>query len=231
MFSSNETLNTGFNNLLYLSPIKNNINIKEKDSETCSNSKSSNSKKSISPFNSANSKYENFISSELMNHINEISPNQIKIPFQNNLLSIENETNYLLKCYEDKNKKEKKFENFYSKNFVKKLNFNECLNCSLNEINCSLNPNINNIYKGFEELCQDEDKKKIFSKKGSKVDKLKKKKNIQKNYIERSGDWECFKCKNMNFSYRKFCNLCNFSKKKSIILFEEKKKKMFQIFN
>ena len=30
----------------------------------------------------------------------------------------------------------------------------------------------------------------------------------KKNFVEREGDWTCFYCKNLNFSFRKKCNRC-----------------------
>ena len=39
--------------------------------------------------------------------------------------------------------------------------------------------------------------------------KIKKNKNKnKKNFIEREGDWTCFYCGNLNFSFRKNCNRC-----------------------
>ena len=39
--------------------------------------------------------------------------------------------------------------------------------------------------------------------------------NKQKQFSERLGDWICFNCKNLNFSFRKFCNRCQLSKEES----------------
>jgi hypothetical protein len=44
------------------------------------------------------------------------------------------------------------------------------------------------------------------------VKKKIKNKKIQKNFTEREGDWTCFNCKNLNFSFRKKCNRCKISK-------------------
>lgn len=41
----------------------------------------------------------------------------------------------------------------------------------------------------------------------SQVDKKKK-----KPFVERIGDWSCFKCKNLNFSFRLACNRCQLTK-------------------
>lgn len=37
-----------------------------------------------------------------------------------------------------------------------------------------------------------------------------KKMKVKKRLVERSGDWTCLKCKNVNFSFRKNCNRCSF---------------------
>lgn len=37
----------------------------------------------------------------------------------------------------------------------------------------------------------------------------------KKPFQEREGDWNCFKCKNLNFSFRVICNRCQLSKKES----------------
>ena len=41
------------------------------------------------------------------------------------------------------------------------------------------------------------------------------KKNIKRNYNGRSGDWICFYCKNLNFSFRNKCNRCGIPKQQS----------------
>ena len=235
MSSPENKIKEGFNNLLFLSPPKKIFNLKEKNSETCSNSKTPNSNKSNSPFNSENSKYQCFISSELMNQLNEISPIQNKDNYHINIKSIENETNFLLDCYQNKNQKEnygsKNFLNFFPKSsYIKKLNFKENFNY-FDNIDYSFVPNIENISNKFDEICKNDFERQIFSKKNPKLDKIKKKKKEQKNYIERKGDWECFKCHNINFSYRKYCNICKFEKNKSDTLFEEKKIEMHKIIN
>ena len=42
-----------------------------------------------------------------------------------------------------------------------------------------------------------------------------KKKKKKKEFIEREGDWSCYRCKNINFSFRNKCNKCQFSKEES----------------
>lgn len=38
---------------------------------------------------------------------------------------------------------------------------------------------------------------------------------FNKNLVRREGDWNCLKCKNVNFGFRKVCNKCGVSKKES----------------
>lgn len=40
-------------------------------------------------------------------------------------------------------------------------------------------------------------------------------KKSKKPFIERTGDWNCFKCKNLNFSFRIVCNRCQLLKNES----------------
>lgn len=49
-------------------------------------------------------------------------------------------------------------------------------------------------------LCFNGENKKILEKYPKKMKK--------KTNFEREGDWECIKCRNINFSFRKFCNKC-----------------------
>ena len=47
-----------------------------------------------------------------------------------------------------------------------------------------------------------------------KKEERKKKKN-NNIFVKREGDWICYKCKNLNFSFRKVCNKCKLPKKES----------------
>lgn len=43
----------------------------------------------------------------------------------------------------------------------------------------------------------------------------KKKKKKKTEFVEREGDWSCYRCKNINFSFRDICNKCQLSKDES----------------
>ena len=49
----------------------------------------------------------------------------------------------------------------------------------------------------------------------------KKKKKKKQEFVEREGDWCCYRCKNINFSFRDICNKCQFSKEESEKKFKE----------
>lgn len=40
-------------------------------------------------------------------------------------------------------------------------------------------------------------------------------KNTKAKVSERAGDWNCLKCKNLNFSFRNKCNRCEYSKEEN----------------
>ncbi len=47
---------------------------------------------------------------------------------------------------------------------------------------------------------------------GEKRKDFKKANKCKKNFIERPGDWICYKCKNLNFAFRTNCNRCHLTK-------------------
>ena len=47
------------------------------------------------------------------------------------------------------------------------------------------------------------------------------KKNKNKKFIERKGDWICYFCKNLNFSFRDICNRCQKTKEESGIMIKQ----------
>ena len=52
-----------------------------------------------------------------------------------------------------------------------------------------------------------------------KVDDKKKKKKQE--FVEREGDWSCYRCKNINFAFRDKCNKCKMTKDESEMRFKE----------
>ena len=68
-----------------------------------------------------------------------------------------------------------------------------------------------NCYKGA--AIQAENYFKNANKKLKNADKRKKKKN--KEFVEREGDWSCYRCKNLNFKFRNKCNKCGLNKDES----------------
>ena len=56
----------------------------------------------------------------------------------------------------------------------------------------------------------------LFNVKANKMRKNKDDKKKKKNtFVKRKGDWICYKCKNLNFAFRKFCNKCKLSKEET----------------
>ena len=58
-----------------------------------------------------------------------------------------------------------------------------------------------------------------------------KKKEKKKRYIEREGDWPCYDCKNINFSYRDVCNRCKLPKEESEKKYQKDGQRLLKIFN
>ena len=49
----------------------------------------------------------------------------------------------------------------------------------------------------------------------SKNQSNKRKKRKNKEFVEREGDWSCYRCKNLNFKFRNKCNKCGLNKEES----------------
>ena len=77
-----------------------------------------------------------------------------------------------------------------------------------------INPNNNRYY---------------FNYNNNKKDKIKK--NKKKKFYEKEGDWLCYKCKNINFAFRKKCNKCGISLEESENLFLKVLQKYLKIMN
>ena len=97
--------------------------------------------------------------------------------------------------------------NIYTQPFIQKYNIYPIIICN----NACFANNVNN--KFGEIPIQFYNYQKI------NVDKKKKKKKQE--FVEREGDWSCYRCKNINFSFREICNKCQFSKEESEQKFKE----------
>ena len=227
----------GFNTFLYISTPKFDLDTLNQEEETDNTSSFSNSPKNnfIENVNqnvssSEKKKDEFFLTSELLLRLDQCSP--VK-PF-NNLCKDKKdepfkiETNYLLEFYHDKKNEENNcftYLNFKNNNFIRKINFSEKENSNSNLVN-----NAVNVTKKFNEMCLNREDMQNFVLKNSNVKKNKiKKRKI--NFLERDGDWKCFKCKNINFAFRKTCNRCNFMKEESIKKSENVQKNLRMIIN
>ena len=227
----------GFNTFLYISTPKFDLDTLNQEEETDNTSSFSYSpKNNISendnqtiPF-SEKTKDEFFLTSELLLRLDQCSP--VK-PF-NNLYKDKKdepfkiETNYLLEFYHDKKNEEDNcftYLKFKNNNFMRKINFSEKENSNNNLVS-----NAVNVSKKFNEMCLNKEDMQNFILKNSNVKKNKIKKG-KKNFLEREGDWKCFKCKNINFAFRKTCNRCNFMKEESIKKSENVQKNLRMIIN
>lgn len=68
--------------------------------------------------------------------------------------------------------------------------------------------------------------KKYFNK-----DKNKKNKKKKKEFIQRENDWICYRCRNINFSYRVKCNKCHLEKEESEKKYNEVGEKLLKLVN
>ena len=58
-----------------------------------------------------------------------------------------------------------------------------------------------------------------------------KKNQKKKGYIEKEGDWPCYDCKNINFSFRDACNRCKLPKEESEKKYKEAGERLLKLFN
>ena len=80
----------------------------------------------------------------------------------------------------------------------------------------TLSTNSNSSHNSYNEKQNYKYDKEYLNKQNMKKQKGKNQnKKLSKNFKERDGDWTCFYCKNLNFSFRNECNKCNISKEKS----------------
>jgi hypothetical protein len=154
-------------------------------------------------------------------HINNNNNN-----IQNNFTNMNQMNNYNLmkKQFENFNIKNETAENFAKLN---ELNNNQKLMMNnQNDFKQYHNLNFDYPYSmmmiqnnqkmnklNFENMAKNEEN--LLSK--SKIKQIPKSdsKKIKKPFIEREGDWVCFQCKNLNFSFRVSCNRCQISKEEN----------------
>ena len=98
--------------------------------------------------------------------------------------------------------------NLLSKPFIPKYKIVSVL--LVNNPSCLINNNNKNIPKN-----NTGNKNKNYG----NNEKKKKKKN--KEFVEREGDWSCYRCKNINFAFRDKCNKCKMTKDESEMRFKE----------
>ena len=93
------------------------------------------------------------------------------------------------------------------------INENDILFSSLHNYNNN-NQNINQEEEENVKLNDSKDKNNnIFNEENCDIIiPIKKKKKNKKNFEAREGDWTCYFCKNLNFSFRKKCNRCGVNK-------------------
>ena len=93
------------------------------------------------------------------------------------------------------------------------INENDILFSSLHNYNNN-NQNINQEEEENVKLNDSKDKNNnIFNEENCDIIiPIRKKKKNKKNFEAREGDWTCYFCKNLNFSFRKKCNRCGVNK-------------------
>ena len=218
--------NEGFNSMLFLSPNKHTLDEYNLNNEITTPNKSlfendfDKYNMNLSP--SENLQIENFLSHDFLLRLDQCSPAKpIEIIKEKNVL-FSNETNYLIECYQDKNLRDiqiKNNNNNINCAFGKKIDFDHC-----------------DIQKNKFDLSEFKQKISVpFKNTGFKYD-FKKNKKLKKNpktkekkYFEREGDWCCYKCKNMNFTFRNYCNRCNYSKENSENDYEKVRRNMLSL--
>lgn len=105
--------------------------------------------------------------------------------------------------------------NIYSNAFVPIVPFILINNSSYLSNYGNINKNNNNYGKDKKE-CSYQEKKKNKSRKN-------------KEFVEREGDWSCYRCKNVNFAFRNKCNKCKMPKEESEEKFIEVGKELLKL--
>ena len=222
-----------FNHKLYESP--SNFQIEEYSTKSDTDSHSLEASSIISSTESLDSKSieEKFIPLNLLN----ISPtkisneNEVKSNTSNEFMSkdIQSELQkYKLpkSLFDTSNSKEKENEKEKEKNNEKIISLAQIIDKNININSQPFVPK--NKEKEDLVVMKNQFNNGNYNKMGNKFDQIpmnylkynnclknNKKKKKKKEFIEREGDWSCYRCKNINFSFRDKCNKCQFSKEES----------------
>ena len=140
-----------------------------------------------------------YLSKDLLDTINssilenEINENDILFSSLHNY----NNNNQNIKEEEEEEKEEEEKEEEEEEEEEEIFKFNKSVN-KLKDKNSNYNKikNVNNINEENYDI----------------IIPIKKKKKNKKNFEVREGDWTCYFCKNLNFSFRKKCNRCGVNK-------------------
>ena len=171
---------------------------------------------------------QNYLSKDLLQMINMEQNSPLKDYSIN--LNIENYSNNLINnlygkklnffTKEKQNENNLQITNSYKNNFIN--NSNKFIR------NSQLNNNMGNQFGNNKRKDINNDfilQKKInYNNKKGNIKKNKKKKD----FIERIGDWCCYKCKNLNFSFRDYCNRCELSKEISEEMYKTMEEKLIK---
>ncbi len=184
-----------------------------------------------SPISSEKNKIEiqNYLSKDLLQMINMEQPSSLKdypINFNhekhpnnpiNNLYG--KKLNYLTK--ETQNENNSQITDSYQNNFIN--------NSNIFIRNSQLNNNMNNQFQNNKK--QDNNNDFLLEKKityNNKKGNIKKNKKKKKDFIERIGDWCCYRCKNLNFSFRDYCNRCLLNRHISEAMYKSIEEKLIE---
>ncbi len=172
---------------------------------------------------------QNYLSKDLLQMINMEQNSPLKDYSIN--LNIENYSNNLINnlygkklnffTKEKQNENNLQITNSYKNNFIN--NSNKFIR------NSQLNNNMGNQFGNNKR--KDINNDFILQKKinyNNKKGNIKKNKNKKKEFIERIGDWCCYKCKNLNFSFRDYCNRCELSKEISEEMYKTMEEKLIK---
>ena len=172
---------------------------------------------------------QNYLSKDLLQMINMEQNSPLKDYSIN--LNIENHSNNLINnlygkklnffTKEKQNENNLQITNSYKNNFIN--NSNKFIR------NSQLNNNMGNQFGNNKR--KDINNDFILQKKinyNNKKGNIKKNKKKKKEFIERIGDWCCYKCKNLNFSFRDYCNRCELSKEISEEMYKTMEEKLIK---